>query len=179
MGIWVVRRSHFKMGKDHKIVAIPGLVIAQIHADLASNGIRIYSMNEVPSLFIQKNLIHPDVAQKSTCVIAGMSGSRDSGMNYMFLAAARMDQVSGQLVTDLDPIVMVSDLYTNTARQSGIMKFHGDFEGRTEFLTADLSASLADLQSQVTGSVLDFGAAPKRFTEAMHFMAGQYHQKMN
>ena len=166
------------MRQDYKIIQIPELVVAQIRSDVNNNEIRVYAMDRVPDIFIHKDLIHPDVALKSTCVVAGVSGSNDAGINYMFLAAARIDQVSGSLVTDLDPIVMVSDLSTNTARPSGVTKFHGDFIGRTEFLTSGISTNISDLQRQITGSVLQFDDAPRRFKEAMHFMAKQYHQKI-
>jgi hypothetical protein len=167
------------MGIEYKIIKIPEGVISQIHNDLENNGVKIYAMQDVPSVFIDKNIIHPDVAKKSTCVIAALSGSQGEGRNYMFLAAARIDTVSGKYVTDLDPIAMISDLSTYSPSPSAVVKFHGDFQGRTELVTSDISIPVSTLQGMVTGALLSFENAPSRFTEAMHYMAKQYKQKID
>ncbi len=97
----------------------------------------------------------------------------------MFLAAARIDTVTGSYVTDLDPIVMVSDLTTRSPEPSGVVKFHGDFDGRTQYETSDTSIPVSSLQAKITGAILPFEDAPARFVQAMHYMAEQYKFKID
>lgn len=162
------------MAVEQKIVSIPDIVIQQIRSDLAGNGVRIYAIEEVPPIFIQKDLIHPAVLEKSTCLVAGVSACPAEDREYIFLTAARLDMVRRTYVTDLDPIVMVYNFSTNSPAPSGVVRFHADFEGRTALETSDLSTPLSSLQAQVSGSQLTFEQAPQRFTEAMHFMADRF-----
>jgi hypothetical protein len=53
-----------------------------------------------------------------------------------------------------------------------IVKFHGNFYGRT--LPLSSTASLADLQNQVITTGVPFEEAAPRFEAAMHYMANQY-----
>lgn len=113
-------------------------MIEQLHNDFIDDEVRIYiiDQDEVPATFIQPDLIHPDIFKKSQFVAVAVSGSAVEGRQYMYLAAGRIDQEKGTMVTDLDPLVMVYDLRLGTASPSGVTCFHADYEGRTEPLSS-------------------------------------------
>jgi len=156
------------MGKQHKLLAVPEQVIEAIRADLNGNGVRFYKVDEIPPVFIDKDLIHPDVVAKSTCMVAALSGSAGDEREYMFLSTLRVD--SGQ--TDMDPIMMVYNTTSESPEPSGILKLHGNFDGRT--LPLSSTASLENLQSHVITTAVAFDQAPKRLINAMHYMAKEY-----
>ena len=54
------------MGKKRKKISIPEEVVNKIQYDYQNNGITIFKIKDTPDIFISKNLIHPDVLQKST-----------------------------------------------------------------------------------------------------------------
>jgi hypothetical protein len=142
------------MGINKKIIEPPKEVIEQLHNDFTDNTVRFYTIDrdKVPSIFIQPNLIHPDVFEKSTFVAVGVSACAGEGRKYMYLAAGRIDKKNGEMVTDLDPVVMAYDLHSGTPAPSGVTCFHGDFEGRTEELDSnDLNASISDLEKYIQG----------------------------
>ena len=164
------------MGVDKKIIKPPEEVIEQLHNDFTGNKVRFYAIDrdKVPPIFIQPNLIHPDVLKKSKFVAVGVSACAAEGRKYMYLAAGRIDEEDGKMVTDLDPVVMAYDLHSGTAAPSGVTCFHGNFEGRTEELDLnDLNASIVDLEKDIQEKAVEipFDKAPKRFTEAMHYSA--------
>lgn len=99
----------------------------------------------------------------------------------MLLAGGRLDSTNGSVVTDIDPIVMVADLETGTPAPSGCIRFHGDFEGRTESENLNIDAidiTVHELRKKVTCSKQSFKEAPIRFTKAMHYMAKVYRKRI-
>ena len=109
-------------------------MIEQLHEDNKDNTVRFYKvgLDKLPADFISPSLIHADVYGKSEFVAVGVSACQTDGRQYMYLAPGRIDLENGELVTDLDPILMVYDLKSGTAEPSGVTCFHGKFEGRTE-----------------------------------------------
>lgn len=169
------------MGKKEKNIAINPQVIAQIQKDLDCDGVRFYELDKVPPVFIDKNLIHRDVLAKCSFVCIAASGCLDEGRNYMFLAGGRVDLTDDSIVTDIDPIVMVADLATGAPASSGCIRFHGDFEGRTESENLNIDATdiaVHELRKNVTCSKQRFKEAPIRFTKAMHYMAKVYRKRL-
>lgn len=169
------------MGKKEKVIEINPLVIKQIQDDLETDGVCFYEVENVPQVFIDKNLIHPDVLEKCSCVAVAASGCPDEGRNYIFAAGCRVDSVNGSVVVDLDPIVMIADLESGTPAPSGCIRFHGNFEGRTEGenLKIDkVDVAVSVLRKDIKASKKSFKDAPKRFTNAMHFMAKSYRRKI-
>ncbi len=169
------------MSQKNKICTIPDDVIKKIHDDIEGNGVRIYRVCDVPDSFINKHLIHPEVLKKSTSVVAAVSGCVGDERNYIFLTTVRVDKNNEFYETDLDPIVMVSDLESNSPSPSGVIHFHGNFNGRTE--STDIPVEpyynpVKELQNEVNGSVITFEEAPDRFTNAMHYMANVYRKKI-
>jgi hypothetical protein len=167
-----------KMGISEKTVEIPNGVIEQIQNDLQNNGVKIYEIPNVPRIFVDNNLIHPNIVDRCTSVVAALSASPGEGRNYMFLVGTRIDYEKGKTLTDLDPVVMVSELPSGTPAPSGVIRFHGDFEGRTELLVETTDVRIDELREQVKGEELSFDKAPKRFTAAMHHMAKIYKKKL-
>jgi len=169
------------MGKKEKVIEINPKVIQQIQKDLQTDGVRFYEVEKVPDIFIDKNLIHPDVLKKCSCVTVAASGCADEGRNYIFIAGHRVDSVNDTIVTDIDPIVMVADLESGTPAPSGCIQFHSNFEGRTE--CEDLKIEKVDtavsvLRKNIKSSKKSFRDAPKRLTNAMHYMANLYRKKI-
>jgi hypothetical protein len=173
----IVNILEITMGKKRKKISIPEEVVNKIQYDYQNNGITIFKIKDTPDIFISKNLIHPDVLQKSTSIITGFSSSLDDGKNYMFLVAARLDEEKGKYVTDLDPIVMVSDINTQKPGEIGIVRFHGNFVGRGKIeciVENDFQKTVLDLRNEITGSQIEFEKAPDRLKNAMHYMANEY-----
>ena len=167
------------MGVKKRIIKPPEEVVEQIHKDFRDNSVRIYKIDrdKVPKVFIQRNLIHPDVFKKSEFVAVGASACEPEGRQYMYLAAGRIDRENDIIVTDLDPIVMVYDLRFGTAAQSGVTCYHADFQGRTKELRSGvLDVPISDLGKQMQGDEVPFDKAPTRFIEAMHHSARVYRE---
>jgi hypothetical protein len=167
------------MATNKKVIKPSEEVIEQLHNDFTNNTVRIYKTDcdKVPATFIQPNLIHPDVFKKSQFVAVGVSACAAEGRQYMYLAAGRIDQEEGRMVTDLDPIVMVYDLQSGTPAPSGVTCFHADFDGRTtEFKSQVLDTPISGLKEDMQGDEIPFKDAPKRFTEAMHHSAKVYRE---
>lgn len=169
------------MGIKEKDIKINPQVIDQIKKDLDSDGVRIYEFNKVPAIFVDNNLIHPAIIEKCSCITAATSACYDDGRNYMILAASRVDKSNGEIVTDIDPIVMVADLETGSPAPSGCIRFHGHFKGRTESENLNIDTidiAVLDLRKKITGSKQSFQGAPPRITEAMHYMANVYRRRL-
>jgi hypothetical protein len=165
------------MTTKKKIIEPPEEVIEQLHNDFTNDAVRIYEIDRdnVPKLFIQPNLIHPDIFKKSQFVSVGVSACAGEGRQYMYLAAGRIDQKRGKKDTDLDPIVMVYDLRSGAAAPSGVTCFHADYEGRTEpFKSEVLNVPINGLKKDMNGVEVPFKDAPKRFTNAMNHSARTY-----
>ncbi len=167
------------MGKKEKKIPINPLVPEQIQKDLDSNGVCYYKHDNIPDIFIGKNLIHPDVIDKSTHVVTAVSGSEAEGRNYMFIVPVRVDKGKIKYETDLDPIIMVADLETGSPTPSGCVIFHRKFPGRTEETELNIEEKTFDiavneLRTTVSGTVFKFEDVPERFTHAMHYMAKRY-----
>jgi hypothetical protein len=167
------------MGIKKRIIKPPEEVVEQVHKDFTDDAVRVYKIerDKVPQVFIQPDLIHPEVFKKSEFVAVGASACEPEGRQYMYLAAGRVDREKGIMVTDLDPIVMVYDLRSGTPSQSGVTCFHADFQGRTEELESRvLDVPISDLGKQMQGDEVPFDKAPKRLTEAMHYSARVYRE---
>jgi hypothetical protein len=92
----------------------------------------------------------------------------------MFIAGLRKDNEDGYQVTDIDPIGMIYDLDTESHAPSGIALFHGDFEGRTEIDYSNNKVTIGSIKKQLGDEIMTFEKAPKRFINAIHFVANKY-----
>ena len=167
------------MGNKEKLVPINPLAIDQIQKDLSSDGVCYYEPEDIPPEFIDPYLIHPEVMKKCSHIVTAISGSNEDGRKYMFIAPVRVDKEGNKYVTDLDPIIMVSDLETGSPMASGCVRFHGTFSGRTEETGLSIEQysfekAVAELRTTVSGTKCKFEEAPERFTYAMHYMAKCY-----
>jgi len=163
-----------------KVIKIPDGVIDQIQQDVKSNSVKLYQCDEIPQVFIHKDLIHPEMFKKCIGVAVGLSACCGDNRNYMYLAGMRIDKVKGENVTDFDPIVMVSNIKTGSQSPSGVAAFHSDYEGRTEILETKLvDVSVDELKKEVKGKELSFDEAPERLKNAMHYSAEIYRNKMD
>ena len=164
------------MGTDKTIIEPPEEVIKQLHEDFSDNKVKLYKVgwDKIPSSFIGPTLIHPNVLKKSKFVAVGLSACPADGRQYMYLAPGRIDEANGEIVTDLDPIVMVYDLKLGTPAPSGVTCFHSNFEDRTE--SVGLEVRISDFREDIQreGEEVSFEKAPKRFTEAMNYSAKRY-----
>jgi len=152
-------------------------VIEQLRHDLETDGVQIYSIKEIPPFLVDKNLLHPDVVARSTGAVAALSGCKGNGRDYLFISTMRGDLSGNSVVTDLDPIVFVYDTNKGGPDPSGVALFHSEFGGRTEYsceLQDSLSATVAEIQQNLSGCKLAFAEAPQRFTNAIHFTAQTY-----
>jgi len=162
------------MGKKKKIIPIPPEIVHKIREDIESDGVKIYQLDDLPKEFVGKDLLHPDLCSKCDTFVAAVSGSHEENREYMFIAGLRRDCEGDNQVTDIDPIGMVYDLSTQSPDPSGIVVFHGNFEGRTEEVYYSTAISVKELKEKLNNSVLSFEEAPKRFKNAMHFVARKY-----
>jgi hypothetical protein len=163
-----------------KVIKIPSGVIEQIQQDVKGNSVRFYQSNGVPNVFIQKDLIHPEMFQKCIGVTVALSACCAENRNYMYLAGMRVDNDNGERVTDFDPIVMVSNIETGSQSPSGVVSFHSDYEGRTEIVEARLAnVSVEELKREVSGKELTFNEASERLKNAMHYSAESYRRIMD
>ena len=162
------------MGKTKKIVPIPANTIDKVREDLGADGVKLYEITELPKEFVGKDLIHPDVCSKCDTFVACVSGSHVDGREYMFIAGLRKDHEDGYQVTDIDPIGMVYDLEIQSPAPSGIALFHGNFQGRTEIDYSNTTITVDSLKQQLGDEMMTFANAPKRFTNAIHYVANKY-----
>jgi hypothetical protein len=169
------------MGKKEKIIEIAPGVINQIQKDLDYDGVHFYEIEDIPEIFINKNLINMAILDKCSCITVATSACEEDGRNYMFIAPVRVDSQDIHIVTDIDPIIMVADLTSGTPAPSGCVRFHRDFEGRTEIeriIIDPIDTPVSALRKSVKTSKKIFRYAPKRFTNAMHYMARIYRNKV-
>lgn len=163
-----------------KIIKIPNGVIDQIQQDIKNNGVRFYRYDEVPEVFIQKDLIHPKMFNKCIGVAVALSACCADNRNYMYLAGIRIDKVKGQNVTDFDPIVLVSNIKNGSQVTSGLVTFHNGYKQRTEIIETKLvDGSVDELKKEVESKTLSFDEAPERLKNAMHYSAEVYREKLN
>ena len=167
------------MGRKKKIIPIPPEVVQKIRQDIESHGVKIYQLDNLPEEFVGKDLLHPDVCSKCDTFVASVSGSYEENREYMFLAGLRRDCEGDDQVTDIDPIGMVYDLSTQSPAPSGIVVFHGNFEGRTKPIYCSTAISVKELRERLSNNVMSFEEAPKRFKNAMHFVARKYQDNVD
>ncbi len=174
------KRKRKQRKSTRKVVKIPNGVIDQIQQDVKGNGVKFYQCDEVPQVFIHKDLIHPEMFQKCIGVATALSACCADNRNYMYLAGMRIDMVKGKKVTDFDPIVMVSNIETGSQSPSGVVTFHSDYEGRTEILETKLvDVSVDELKKEIRGEELSFDEATERLKNAMHYSAEIYRNEMD
>jgi hypothetical protein len=169
------------MGKKEKIIEVPPGVIKQIQTDLDNGEVYFYKVEDIPEIFINKNLINQAIIDKISCLTVAISACEHDGRNYMFLAPCRVDSKNGSIVTDLDPIVMVADLESGTPEPSGCVRFHGDFNGRTEIeniTIVTIDTPVSNLRKYIETFKKRFKDVPPRFANAMHYMANVYRKKI-
>ena len=162
------------MGKKKKIILIPPEIVQKIHEDIGGNRVKIYQLDDLPEQFVDKDLIHPNVYCQCDTFVAAVSGSYEENREYMFIAGLRRDCEGDNQVTDIDPIGMVYDLSTQSPDPSGIAVFHGNFEGGTDEANYSTAISVKELKEKLNNNVMSFEEAPKRFQNAMHFVARKY-----
>ena len=167
------------MGKKKKIIPIPQETVQKIREDIENDGVKIYKLDNLPKEFIDKDLLHPDVCSKCDTFVASVSGSHTERREYMFIAGLRRDSEGDNQVTDIDPIGMVYDLSTESPAPSGIVIFHGNFEGRSEEVYSSTAISVKELKGNLSDEIMSFEKAPKRFTNAMHFVAKKYRDNVD
>ena len=174
------KRKRKNKRTHQKIVKIPNGVIDQILQDVKNNGVRFYAFDEVPPVFIHKDLIHPKLFDKCIGATVAVSGCCADNRNYMYLGGIRIDKEKGQNVTDFDPVVLVSNIETGSQAPSGVVTFHADYEGRTEPLGSKLvDVSLDELKKELNGKELSFDEAPERLKNAMHYSAQVYRNELD
>lgn len=167
------------MGKEKKVISIPPETIKKVRDDIENDGVKFYTLNNLPKEFIDNNLLHPDVCSKCDTFTAAVSGSHVENREYMFIAGLRRDNEGDNQVTDIDPIGMVYDLSTESPAPSGITIFHGDFDGRTEEVYSSTAISVKELKKELTDEAMSFENAPNRFKNAMHFVAKKYRDNID
>jgi len=139
-------------------------------------------IDDVPEEFISKDLkdlFHPEVLSKCDTFVVAVSGCPAENRDYMFFTGLRNDRERNSQVNDLDPTGMVYDLSTESPAPSGIVVFHGDFEGRTEENYSISSKHVGEFKEEIKNKWIPFEEAPKRFTNAMHYVAKKYRDKID
>lgn len=162
------------MGKKTKVVKIDPSIIDQVISDISGDNIKFYKTEALPEAFVSKELIHPSVADKSSTFSLACSGCPSDDRVYMYLCAHREDH--GEI--DLDPICFAYTISTETPSPSGVVSFHGQFEGRTssqEEVTEMIDMVLDDADEVTVG----FEDVSKSFSNAMHHMAEIYRKKFD
>ena len=167
------------MGKKKKIIPIPPEVVQKIREDIETDGLKIYQLDDLPEEFVGKDLLHPDVCSKCDRFVACVSGSHEENREYLFIAGLRRDHEGDNQVTNIDPIGMVYDLSTEWPAPSGIVVFHGNFQGRTEEVYSSTAISVSEFREKLGNNVMSFEEAPKRFKNAMHFVARKYRNNVD
>jgi hypothetical protein len=66
----------------------------------------------------------------------------------------------------MDPTVMVYNNEDNIPESSGVVRFHGKFEGRTEPTNFDICHSIKEIQNSLNYEEFDFEDAPARYQKA-------------
>ena len=159
------------MGTKQKIVQIPIEFAKQIHEDFEGQNLKVCIFDHIPQKYIDFKLVHPEVAKKSAGLMLTISGSAIDHRDYMVFAPLRLDRDNNFYVTDMDPIVMVYDNERELPMPSGVVRFHGNFDGRTEPTNFNISQSIPEIKNSVNREEYTFEAAPIRYQNATHYMA--------
>jgi hypothetical protein len=162
------------MSKKEKIVRIPKEVIQKIHDDFEGKNLKVRIFNDVPLEYVESGLVHPEVAEKSAGLMLTVSGNNIENRDYMVVSPLRIDHNKDCYVTDLDPIVMVYNNKEGAPEPTGVIRFHGKFEGRTEPIDFKISYSVKEILSNSNYQEFDFEHAPHRYQNATHYMANIY-----
>jgi len=167
------------MRRKKKIIRIRPEIVQKIHEDIEKDAVKTYQIDNLPEEFIGKDLLHPDVCSKCDTFVVAVSASHVEDREYMFMAGLRRDCEGDSQVTDIDPIGMVYDSSTHSPAPSGIAIFHGNFEGRTEEVYSSTAISVKKLREKLSKNVMSFKEAPKRFINAMHYVAKKYRDNID
>jgi hypothetical protein len=162
------------MGTKQKIVHIPKEFAEKIHDDFKGQNLKIRIFDDVPQEYIDFKLIHSEVAAKSAGLMLTISGDSVENRDYMVFSPLRIDRNNNYYVTDIDPIVMVYNNENDLPEPSGVVRFHGKFEGRTEPTNFSISQSISEIKNSLNPKEYDFEAAPTRYQNATHYMANIY-----
>ena len=165
--------------RKKKIISVPKPVIEHLREDFQNDRVKIYTVEDLPSIFVDKHLIHPEVLEKCSSISVAASGCTSDGRDYFYIAGLRVDEDDGKTVTDIDPIIMAFDQNSESPEPSGVVRFHGDFEGRTEIEIEELDVPIEQLRKEITTTEIPFDKAHKRFTQAMHYMAVEYRKNID
>jgi len=160
------------MGKKVKKVRIPKEFAKKVHDDFEGKNLKVRIFNYVPQEYIDFDLVSQVVAEKSAGLMVAISGSEVENRDYMVFSPLRIDQDKNYYVTDMDPTVMVYNNEDNIPESSGVVRFHGKFEGRTEPTNFDICHSIKEIQNSLNyDELFDFEDAPDRYQKATHYMA--------
>lgn len=162
------------MGIKEKQIIIPHNIVEQIRYDFDGNMVKIYNIDEVPDVFVNYGILHPEVAKKSQSFVTAVSGSNSDSKDYLLMSALRLDHSGQQYVTDMDPLILVYQSEYQSAGVTGIIQFHGDFEGRTQQAGYSIQIPISTIQNQVTSSGVLFEESDPRFANAMRHMENAY-----
>lgn len=159
------------MGRKVKKVRIPKEFAKKVHDDFEGENLKIRIFNYIPPEYIDLGLIHQEVAEKSAGLMVAISGSYIENRDYMVFSPLRIDQNENYYVTDIDPTVMVYNNEDDIFEPSGVLRFHGKFEGRTEPTNFNISHSIKEIQKSSNCQEFDFKDTPPRYQKATHYMA--------
>jgi hypothetical protein len=159
------------MGKKVKKLSIPKEFAQKVHDDFEGKNLKVRIFSYIPQEYIDFGLVHVEVAEKSAGLMVAISGSAAENRDYMVFSPLRIDQSDDYYVTDMDPTVMVYNNEDNKPGSSGVVCFHGKFEGRTEPTGFTISHSIQEIQKSLSYKEFDFECAPDRYQKATHHMA--------
>jgi len=159
------------MGTKVKKVRIPKQFAKKVHDDFEGKNLKVRIFPRVPQDYIDFGLVSHVVAEKSAGLMVAISGSEVENRDYMVFSPLRIDQDENYYVTDMDPTVMVYNNEANIPKSSGVVRFHGKFEGRTEPTNFNISHSIKEIQNSTEYQECDFENAPDRYQKATHYMA--------
>lgn len=166
------------MAKKQKIEAVSPQVVEFIRNEFDSNGVQLYQVDDIPSQLIGSGLLAQGAIDKTVSAFVALSGCADPEMDYILMGLVRKDadKQSGNLVTDIDPIMLAYDHSLGAPNTGSIQVFHGNFDDRTQTLMCEADTSLSDLRSTITTTGVCFEQADQRYANAMHFMAPRFKQ---
>jgi hypothetical protein len=106
---------YHSMSSQQTVRLIPATVAERIRQDFNSNAIKFYRFDEVPEVFIDRQVLNSKAGDKSTCAVVGLSSCPGDERDYVFLSWLRLDvdNKKKEYVTDIDPIAFY---YKNTMR---------------------------------------------------------------
>ena len=164
------------MSSQQIIRQIPAAVTEKIRLDFNSNAIKFYRFDEVPEVFIDRQVLNSNAGNKSTCAVVGLSSCPGDERDYEFLSWLRLDvdKEKKEYVTDIDPIAFYFKSTTTMQPTTAVALFHQKYEGRTEPelpIKDDQKCTLTQLRETIQSTAKPFEEADERFASTMEHVA--------